>query len=834
MLIWLLLFHLQACVASVYMGFPFSEQLPNVARVNQPYSFTMANTTYKSWSGSVEYGAQNLPKWLKFDSASRTFLGTPGSDDVGTFEVTVSGLDSSDGSYIANNYSMIVSTDPGLHLRSQDVMFTQIARYGRTNGVDGLVVSQGEKFSLQFNLLDFVSNDDSSRPIVAYYGRSRDRSSLPNWIGFDASTLTFSGTVPYVASENAPSMEYGFSFIASDYKGYAGAEGIFKLVVGGHQLSTAVNETVKLNGTLGSAIDEEVPVLSEVYLDGQPIDKANISVVEASDLPNYLHFDSSNYTISGNFPSKATYDNFTIEVADVYGNSVLLPYLVDAIGSVFTVKDLADVNATRGQFFSYQLMQSIFTDLNDTKVLVLVPEGWLVWHKDNMTLNGMAPKKLDLVTALITASLPFDEETKKMKIVGVDKTSTSSSSSASSSSTSTSTSSASSTSSSSPSSTATNKSSLSHKKALAIGLGVGIPCFLLILAALFLLLWMCRRRRSEKDSSGEASDHPDPNVILGGVAGAKTSQDTAGPGAAAMLKTKHDEAHSASSSITHVDSRSDEDLYYDATEKPLKSWRADNVSDEANATGSAGLYRTSNASMSTVNTDQLFSVRLIDDNSYRQSSQLAMVQPTGQFMSQGSLNALLNSDSGNFQRIDSDGNIHPGDNVVASPSQSPRKKISRSPSENLHVVMEESRARQGDDINTSLDPNVNEPPSQSSSYKFLNRFNSSEPNSTLPSASSSDQQISHSFVGDFKATRHQDGTFEWLDSSRENLLASPPQSPSKRLSQHSAGSRLSINNYVGNKAKLVDFTRKGSLRESAYEPDREHHEESAQIQDESE
>ena len=234
--------------------------------------------------------------------------------------------------------------------------------------------------------------------------------------------------------------------------------------------------------------------------------------------------------------------------------------------------------------------------------------------------------------------------------------------------------------------------------------------------------------------------------------------------------------------------------------------------------------------MSTVNTEQLFSVRLIDDNSYRQSNQSSL--PAGQFMSNGSLNALLNrSDSGNFQRIDSDGNI------ITSPNQSPKKKISRSPSENLHVLMEESGSR--DVSGSSHNKQTLEPqdkPSGASSFKFLNRFNDSEPNSSNPSASSSDQQINQSLVGDFKATRHQDGTFQWLDNSRENLLPeSPPISPVKArpVSQHSNGSRISINNYVGNKAKLVDFTRKGSLRESAYEPDYQYQEESAQIQNDS-
>lgn len=835
MFLWFLLLFVRAVAAAVYLGFPFSEQLPNVARVNQSYTFTMANTTYKSSDGTVLYSALNLPKWLSFDSGSRTFSGTPSMDDEGTFEITLSGTDSSDGSTVSNNYSMIVSTDKGLHLTSPDVMFTQIARYGDTNGHDGLVVKQGQQFSLQFDSSVFESDSGATRSIVAYYGRSLDRGSLPNWINFDSNSLTFSGTVPYVTSENAPSMEYGFSFIASDYKGYAGSEGIFKLVVGGHQLSTSLNETIKLNGTLRSEIDEQVPILSSVFLDGNQISRDNISTAYGEDLPDYLHFNLDNYTITGEFPEKSTFDNFTIIVYDIYGNSVELPYLIDAIGSVFTVKDLPDVNATRGQFFSYQLMKSIFTDYNNTKVSVALDNAsWLTYHQDNMTFNGITPKKFDLLTANITAESDYDEETKPLNINGVDKTKTSSSTSAS----------ATSSPSSSPtsSSSSTSVSNQNHKKAsglnrkaLAIGLGVGIPGFLILLAALIFLVCLCRRRRNAHNDSDNPEANMSNTTATGFAANEKgTSEDTARQaGVLGALKSTSMETNSTSSSITHVDSHSDEDRFYDATEKPLKSWRADDVSDDANggaAAGNAALYRASNGSMSTVNTEQLFSVRLIDDNSYRQSNQSSL--PAGQFMSNGSLNALLNqSDSGNFQRIDSDGNI------ITSPNQSPKKKISRSPSENLHVLMEESGSR--DVSGSSHNKQTLEPqdkPSGANSFKFLNRFTDSEPDSSNPSASSSDQQINQSLVGDFKATRHQDGTFQWLDHSRENLLPeSPPISPVKArpVSQHSNGSRISINNYVGNKAKLVDFTRKGSLRESAYEPDYQYREESAQIQNDS-
>ena len=103
---------------------------------------------------------------------------------------------------------MMVSNDTGLYLTSQALLYSELSKSGQTNGNGGLVVKPGDKIKIQFEKNLFKSYSSSDRPIIAYYGRSADRSSLPNWIYFDGDTLTFSGTVPYVTSENAPSIDY--------------------------------------------------------------------------------------------------------------------------------------------------------------------------------------------------------------------------------------------------------------------------------------------------------------------------------------------------------------------------------------------------------------------------------------------------------------------------------------------------------------------------------------------------------------------------------------------------------------------------------------------------
>lgn len=821
------------------------EQLPNVARVDEAYLFTLASITYRSSSGgSISYSASNLPDWLSFDSDSRTFSGTPSANDVGQFQISLAAQDSADGSSAENSYSMMVSNSSGLSLSSSDVMFTSIAHYGQTNGVNGLVVKEGEHFSIQFDDLVFVENAGASRSISYYYGRSMDRTSLPNWITFDSSSNTFSGSVPYVTSDIAPSVLYGFSFIGSDYQGYAGAEGTFYLVVGAHQLSTLLNESIKVNGTYGLGFEYDVPVFSSVYLDSELISSQNISSVSANDLPSYIDFDDKAYALKGTFPNSSTFDNFTIVVADVYGNLVELPYSFSSIDSVFTVNLLPDVNATRTEYFLYQLLRSDFTDYNETSIDVSFNSSdWLSYHSLNLTLSGIAPKNLDAVEVTVKASSSFDSQSLSFRIVGVDKETVTSSSSLSSSSatssashsaTQSSTSSAASTTStiaSSSSIAANQQKSSDNKKKLVLGLAIGIPAFVILLAALLLIFCCCRRKKHNDTESDKSAPEPE---LTGPGFGVTYDMDDSREharqlGALNALKLDCDNS-STLSSLTHVDSEA-ESNYYDASEKPVKSWRANDTSD-SNAIKQSFLLlqkHTSQLSLDTVNTEQLFSVKLVD------GSRDSFPSPIKNFLSHSIARDTL---SGNIQRLDSDGNIVSDGLMPVSPTRSQRPI-----STNLNNINEEEDTSNNTFYNTS---------NESSNYNLMAKF--------LHGGSSFDNDVAtrHSFEDDFEPTIASDGYTGWRPSqearSLEALVGSPdsatflinneptpktnlgaltsnPKRNQSTTSLYSDMSDTMLDNKRGSKAKMVDFTRKGSLREAAHTQNVEHLGETAQIHD---
>ncbi|RLV91410.1 Axial budding pattern protein 2 [Spathaspora sp. JA1] len=801
----LLLLHLAAWAipisAQIYMGFPFNEQLPNVGRINEPYSFTIASTTYKSNTDAyINYEVTGLPAWLSFDPGSRTFSGQPTQENVGTFEITLIGTDTHDSTTLSNTYQMMVSQDPGIKLSSPDAAAQEIAKFGPTNGGNGLVVKEGENVNLRFDKSIFVAEPNSQNGIVAYYGRSADRSSLPNWLQFNSEDASFSGTVPHVTSQNAPSFEYGFSFIASDYSGFAGAVVNFKLVVGGHQLSTSVSDPIKINGTLNGDINVNIEndVLKSVYLDGNLITNDQVYRVSTTgDLPSYLTFDENSRTFTGKFPDHAVSDKVTVQVNDIYQNQVQVPLLFVVSNDVFSVKEFPNVNATKGQFFDY----SIGKYIPDSSAQISVnfdSNGWLSYDAGNKTFIGMTPKDFDSMKISVIGELNGNSETLGFSIMGVNKEVKTTSTSSSSTKTSTSSSSKATSSSQTTSATTTTTPTTTptesdesetsgapvspmHKHSLAIGLGVGLGILALIASSIIFFCCCFKRRDINEDSdlesgSGAAGSSGKVQRTISPPQDVKSTMNLT-----KFDQVKHDsETKSTSSSITHVNDGDSVNSHFEPQQHymdvtgvgaataagiagasagtivdvgedlggAVKSWRA---------LGDSDLKRISEASLSTVNTEQLFSVRLVEDQSNRNSVTSSRYLGNSPPVTKSNVGG-----SNNIQRLDSDGNIV---ETYRDDDSRPSSHLYNVTEENTHDITQSSGYEEDD--NNSLD-------------LFKHDNQSSQ-------ASESDQEEVVKYPWGFESTGGNIG------------------------------------------AKLVDFTRRGSLKDSARDQSHQHFGVTAQI-----
>ncbi len=166
------------------LGFGIGDQ---VSDEDAPFSFVVPEQAFTdpdlndslSFSASISDGGV-LPAWLKFDTITKTFSGTPGNDDVGSFAVKVTATDAGLLS-VSDEFNLIVNN-------SNDAPQILVP------GLADQVVFEAADFSFALPLDSFtdVDTDDS----LTYSAVLEDGSALPPWLLFDASTNTFSGTPP--------------------------------------------------------------------------------------------------------------------------------------------------------------------------------------------------------------------------------------------------------------------------------------------------------------------------------------------------------------------------------------------------------------------------------------------------------------------------------------------------------------------------------------------------------------------------------------------------------------------------------------------------------------
>ena len=126
---------------------------------------------------AIQANGSALPSWLIFDAATQTFQGTPGNDNVGTIQIALTATDSADASattlFVLNVANVNDAPVVGVALADQTV-----------------VEYKPLTFTVPANTFADVDKFDSS----AITASLDNGAALPDWLTFDADTLTFSGT----------------------------------------------------------------------------------------------------------------------------------------------------------------------------------------------------------------------------------------------------------------------------------------------------------------------------------------------------------------------------------------------------------------------------------------------------------------------------------------------------------------------------------------------------------------------------------------------------------------------------------------------------------------
>ena len=381
------------------IDFPPNSQVPPVARINEPFSFTFSSSTFSS-NLPLTYTLSDAPSWLSLESSTRIISGTPSSSDISQETITgvVFGLTASDTSgSVTSNVTIVISKNPAPTVTMP--VSLQLSSFGTTFEVPStLLFHPSTSFNFSFNPGTFTEAPRSSS--LGYYAVCADNAPLPSWMSFDEKSLGFIGETPDYASLIEPPQTFAIQLIASDVEGFSGSSISFAIEVGVHLLAFK-NEVMVMNATAGTNNDFD-GLSRGLNLDGQQTTSSGLTSIAVDNLPSWLRFDNSTLNLSGNPPRTAISSNITVHVTDIYGDTANATVYINVSISIFS-GTIGSLNATIGSEFSYNLSTYLCNPQDVSMGIVLPPTvTWVSFDSQTFMLTGQVPSGLHNLTYDIT------------------------------------------------------------------------------------------------------------------------------------------------------------------------------------------------------------------------------------------------------------------------------------------------------------------------------------------------------------------------------------------------------------------------------------------------
>jgi axial budding pattern protein 2 len=382
---------------AVHATFPLSKQHPLIARVNQPYSWSISPLTFDNANSSATL-LRTSPDWLVYDNATSTFRGTPTSEDIGVTTVRIRNQFGE-----SDHFQLCVSDHPSpivnIPLASQLVPGNPSISSGFTFSAPNIGVRVPPKwsFSIGFDGFTFTSPDERN---VYYDATLADGLPLPGWVVFNNRSLTFDGVAP--PTNHNPKLS--IMLHGSDRWGFGATHEQFDLIIGPRTHLVGVDGTGGLetvNVTAGIPFIHSIKTFGGLVIDGVPLVAANISRVEVNvSAVSWATFNSSTRILSG-FPPVSAIGQpdfvFPVSITSDYNDTVDTNISVAVFPSYFTATPIQPMTVTLGSFAMFSLREYFSRARSSSATIVpeYVPRAaasWLNYDNSSGTLRGLVPR----------------------------------------------------------------------------------------------------------------------------------------------------------------------------------------------------------------------------------------------------------------------------------------------------------------------------------------------------------------------------------------------------------------------------------------------------------
>jgi axial budding pattern protein 2 len=307
-------FAIAAPSASIVLVNPVRSQLPLIARVGSPYSWSISTSTFRIQDGQghntgapIVYNASGLPQWLSFSTSTLSFTGTvPTSALPGTIPITITASASPTTDSASDSFDLLIST------KTPPQLAIPLARqfYDGNPAISGAFVVNPSSALAPYYTSAIPREGGSSLGLripptlefsiglqgatftpwpLHYSALLVGGAPLPEWIKYNQRSFTFDGTTPdYVNGSLPEPLEVVIE--ASDAQGYSAgptARQTFWLTIASRELkmkdgSRGVERNVSV-GT-GFVLDlmdgpEDNPWMGEVFWDAAFLPRDGIEKV---------------------------------------------------------------------------------------------------------------------------------------------------------------------------------------------------------------------------------------------------------------------------------------------------------------------------------------------------------------------------------------------------------------------------------------------------------------------------------------------------------------------------------------------------------------------------
>ena len=360
-------------------------------KLGQAVNFALASNTFTdpqgqklTYSATLSSGAA-LPSWLSFNNTTGTFTGTVANNAAG-LSIKVTATDTS-GFSASETFSIATPAPAAPTVTAQTA--SQTWKLG-----------QAVNFTLASNTFT-----DPQAESLTYSATLSSGAALPSWLVFNASTGTFTGTVPNTAAG------LSIKVTATDLGGAASSE-TFSVLTPAPAAPTVTAQTTSQTWKLGQAVN--FTLASNTFTDPQA-EKLSYSATlsNGAALPSWLTFNASTGTFTGTVPNSAAGLSIKVTATDLGGasSSETFSVLTPAPAAPAVTAQTTTQTWKLGQAVNFTLAANTFTDPQAEKLTygATLSNGaalpsWLTFNASTGTFTGTVPNTATGLSIKVTAT----------------------------------------------------------------------------------------------------------------------------------------------------------------------------------------------------------------------------------------------------------------------------------------------------------------------------------------------------------------------------------------------------------------------------------------------